>query len=246
MCSLQWRHNERDGVSNHQRLDCLHNHLFSCRSKKTSKLRVTSFCGGNSRVTGEFPAQRASSAENVSIWWCHHIHNVTASQRRTVVRSWNRNAFRVHGPLWGEPPVTGGWSSQRASNVGFDIFFYVRPNNGWINSRVSGELKRRCGHCGILILQSTKYITPVRVTDRLHNTWSITLNNESISCNKCATMGQFLMTNVSQVYELCVSMVTYIWYWLNQIHVDKPQRAEIGPESTQCCKLDPAPFWHIF
>ena len=27
--SLQWRHNERDGVSNHRRLDCLLNHLFA-------------------------------------------------------------------------------------------------------------------------------------------------------------------------------------------------------------------------
>ena len=25
--------------------------------------------------TGEFPAQRASYAENVSIWWRHHVHN---------------------------------------------------------------------------------------------------------------------------------------------------------------------------
>ena len=27
---------------------------------------------GNSPITGEFPAQRASNAENVSIWWRHH------------------------------------------------------------------------------------------------------------------------------------------------------------------------------
>ena len=40
--------------------------------KKTSKLRVTGLCAGNSPVTGEFPAQRASKAENVSIWWRHH------------------------------------------------------------------------------------------------------------------------------------------------------------------------------
>ena len=26
-------------------------------------------------VTGEFPAQRASNAENVSIWWRHHVIN---------------------------------------------------------------------------------------------------------------------------------------------------------------------------
>ena len=42
------------------------------RSKKTSKLRVTGLCAGNSPVTGEFPAQMASNAENVSIWWRHH------------------------------------------------------------------------------------------------------------------------------------------------------------------------------
>ena len=40
--------------------------------KKTSKLRVTGLCAGNSPGTGEFPAQMASYAENVSIWWRHH------------------------------------------------------------------------------------------------------------------------------------------------------------------------------
>ena len=28
---LPWRHNEGNGVSNHRRLDCLHNRLFRCR-----------------------------------------------------------------------------------------------------------------------------------------------------------------------------------------------------------------------
>ena len=71
--SLQWRHNEHDGVSNHQPHGCLVSRLFRRRSKKTSKLRVTGLCEGNSPVTGEFPAQRASNAENVSIWWRHHV-----------------------------------------------------------------------------------------------------------------------------------------------------------------------------
>ena len=43
------------------------------RSKKTPKLRVTGLCEGNSPVTGEFPAQKASNVENVSIWWRHHV-----------------------------------------------------------------------------------------------------------------------------------------------------------------------------
>ena len=41
--------------------------------KKTSKLRVTGLCAGKSPETGEFPAQMASYAENVSIWWRHRV-----------------------------------------------------------------------------------------------------------------------------------------------------------------------------
>ena len=70
--SLQWCQNERDGVSNYQPHDCLLNCLFRCRSKKTSKLHIIGLCEGNSPVTREFPSQRASDAENVSIWWRHH------------------------------------------------------------------------------------------------------------------------------------------------------------------------------
>ena len=69
---LQWRHNGRFIASNHQPHDFLLNRLFRHRSKKTSKLRVTGLCVGNSSGTGEFPAQMASNAENDSIWWRHH------------------------------------------------------------------------------------------------------------------------------------------------------------------------------
>ena len=51
--SLQWRHNEHDGVSNHRRLHCLLKRLFRHRSKETSKLRVTGLCVGNSPATGD-------------------------------------------------------------------------------------------------------------------------------------------------------------------------------------------------
>ena len=69
---LQWRHNERVGVSNHRRLDCLLKRMFGRRSKKTSELRVTGVCEGNPPVTGGFPSQRASYAEIISISWRHH------------------------------------------------------------------------------------------------------------------------------------------------------------------------------
>ena len=113
--TLHWRQNERDGVSNHQRLDCLLNCLFRRRSKKKSKLRITGLCEGNSPVTGEFP-QRASNAENVSIWRRHHE---SGKSRGKVQESFSANSVAtrtraiviLHQPrLWF---ITGGYLVKR-------------------------------------------------------------------------------------------------------------------------------------
>ena len=66
LMTLQWRHNERNGVSNHRSFHYWLNHFFGRRSKKTSKLRGTGLCEGNSPVTREYPEQRASNAERFS------------------------------------------------------------------------------------------------------------------------------------------------------------------------------------
>ena len=58
--ALRWRDNERDGVSNHQPHDFLSNVYSGADQSKYSPF------------TGEFPAQRASNVETVSIWWHHH------------------------------------------------------------------------------------------------------------------------------------------------------------------------------
>ena len=63
-CSLQWRHNGYDGVSNRRRPVCLISRLFMRISKKTSKLRVTGLCEENPPVAGWLPSQRAINAEN--------------------------------------------------------------------------------------------------------------------------------------------------------------------------------------
>ena len=86
VASLQWRRNGCDGVSNHQPYDCLLNRLFRRRSKKTSKLCVSGLYAGNSPVTGEFTAQVASDAENVSIWWRHHV--LALSHRDRINLHW--------------------------------------------------------------------------------------------------------------------------------------------------------------
>ena len=87
---LEWRHNGRNGVSNHQPHHCLLNRLFMCRSKKTSKLRVTGLCVGNSPVTGEFSAQGFYVA---CVWqkcWCTGTnqwanHNKLTENLRVII-----------------------------------------------------------------------------------------------------------------------------------------------------------------
>ena len=95
---LLWRHNGSDSVPNHQPHDCLLNRLFRQRWKRTSKLRITGLCAGNSPVTGEFPSQRASNVENVSIWWRHHIAWIT--WKGTLCKS--RNNWNVLACSWHE------------------------------------------------------------------------------------------------------------------------------------------------
>ena len=52
--------------------------LFRCRSKKTSKLRVTGLCAGNSPVTGEFPDHR----------WIPHTKASDAELMFSLICAW--------------------------------------------------------------------------------------------------------------------------------------------------------------
>ena len=104
---LLWRHNERDGVSNHRRLDCLFNCFFRHRSQKTSKLRVLGRCEENSPVTGEFYAQKASNAEMVSIGWRHYGY-------RLVEKKDDRKWLKIRGfqSLYGKQITPLMWNFQ--------------------------------------------------------------------------------------------------------------------------------------
>ena len=69
--TLQWRHNGRDCIPNHQPNDYLLNRLFRRRSKKHQSSASLAFVWGihrwpmNSRTNGQWRG-------NVSIWWRHH------------------------------------------------------------------------------------------------------------------------------------------------------------------------------
>ena len=63
-------------------LTIVYSTVLQHRSKKTSKLRVTGLYVGNSPLTGEFPAQMASDAENdpfdnvIMVTWKSHVDHV--------------------------------------------------------------------------------------------------------------------------------------------------------------------------
>ena len=167
--ALRWRHNDHAGVSNHQPRDCLLNRLFRRRSKKTSKLRVTGLCAGNSPGAGEFPAQMASNAENVSIWWRHHgmttakqKHNITVSMTYGLyslpivvvlnvrwkylsawLMSWVANIFIIHQrhPIhFISHPLSANTVSQVEFDVAMPLVNLYPPNDASSLSRVDTSL----------------------------------------------------------------------------------------------------------
>ena len=112
--------------------------------KKTSKLRVTGLCAGNSPGTGHFPAQMDSSTENVSIWWRHHalINGVCHPNGNNQDHfAGNPSSFLNHRNY-----LENGWD-----NANFCIFSVnstsVCPNcNCWTNSRMVSDSKCHEAH----------------------------------------------------------------------------------------------------
>ena len=151
MGSLQWRHNGRDSVSNHQPHDCLLKRLFRNRSKKISKLLVTGLCAGNSPVAGEIPAQMASNAGNVSIWWRHHrfwTKTITRANGCQLILhwKWNQNSEIVIIRIYIRSvvckisvifPSFNASISSLASRVPFCPFCHVKSSGDKLNTVAS-------------------------------------------------------------------------------------------------------------
>ena len=68
--SLRCRHNGGDSVSKHKRI-IVYSTVYSDADQRKHQSYASLAFGGE--FTGEFPAQMASNAEKVSIWWHHHL-----------------------------------------------------------------------------------------------------------------------------------------------------------------------------
>ena len=215
--ALHWRHNDHDGVSNHQPHGCLLNRLFRYRSKKTSKLRVTGLCAGNSPVPVNSPhTQRASNAENVFIWWRHHGQiSMDSCDMFTHIR----HHTEVTWPSW----------RLKSPTTRFLISSLFRPTSEKTPSklRISGPL---CGNpsvnggsitkgqqCGkpvdtmTLHRQRTFKVIPCNIKfPQLHQSFP-TMHHPLSSATHTSTIIREFMIDGIHLIDLCL-FVCNIWY----------------------------------
>ena len=52
----------------------------------------------------------------------------------------------------GNSPITGEFPTQRPVTRSFDAFFDLRPNNGWVNNREGGDLRRYHAHYDVIVM----------------------------------------------------------------------------------------------
>ena len=103
----RWRHNDHAGVSNHQPNGCLLNRLFRRRSKKTSNLRVTGLCAGNSPGPVNSPHKgpvtwKMFPFEDVIMTICYSIVKTHIEYIYIIFpgKKWARNWLIIIEVLW--------------------------------------------------------------------------------------------------------------------------------------------------
>ena len=182
--ALQWRHNGRDSVWNHQPHHCLLNRLLRRRTKKTSKLRVIGLCARNSLVTGAFHAQMASNADFFSNWWRHHgpeqrypaagapppFHQSVAGGRVTqmmnlIQQKWNEYTLYRKGSVITRNHIHIFHMFISTGNLHFKNY-----DLSVIHSRLNMKLSKELGeskYCGIFLAATKQLCGSVRPSVRL-------------------------------------------------------------------------------
>ena len=151
--TLHWRHNDHDGVSNHQPHGCLLNCLFRRRSNNTSKLRVTGLCVGNSPGPVNSPHKgpvtlKMFPFDDVIMNLMHTVMPgrpgwamfMRGRSLLAILWIWWRHQMEIFSTSLaicaGNSPVTGEFPAQRPVTGSFDVFFDLRvikrlSNQSW-------------------------------------------------------------------------------------------------------------------
>ena len=112
---LQWRHNGHDGVSNHQPHDCLLNRYSSTDQRTHQSSASLAFVWGIHRDRW-IPPHKGPVTRKM-----FPFDDVIMHQSYVLLALWEGNRWPLHLlwkgnlPVTGDPPVTGGFPSQRAS-----------------------------------------------------------------------------------------------------------------------------------
>ena len=112
--------------------------LFWANDKETLKLHITgplvsihrkmTVMGRNFSEIWSTIRRHTDEAKYRRFWSCLSRLNQRVCQTLCMMTSSNGNGFRFIGPFWWEPPVIGGFPSQRVSNTGSDVFCDVSLN----------------------------------------------------------------------------------------------------------------------
>ena len=105
-------------------------------------------------LTGGFPSQTATNAENVSIWSRHHAN------KQSSRKVWHDDVIKwKHFPRYW-PFVWGIHRSRWIANTkgqwrGALMFSLICVwINGWVNNRESGDLRRYRAHYDVIVMES--------------------------------------------------------------------------------------------
>ena len=101
----------------------------------------------------------------LSICYFHKLYAIcNCSSVTFMMTPSNGNIFRVTGPLGGEPPVTGGFPSQRPVTRSFGVFFFICAwTKYWANNRDAGDLIRYGDDYDVTVMLYNVWIGPRRL-----------------------------------------------------------------------------------
>ena len=74
----------------------------------------------------------------IKVWWRHQMETFSA----------------LLAIFAGNSPVPSELPTQRPVKRSFDVFFDLRPNNGWVNNREAGGLRRHRAHYDVNVMGS--------------------------------------------------------------------------------------------
>ena len=97
-----------------------------------------------------FPIRKASCLINrINFWLSKLLQYIAAC-------TWWRHQMEIFFALQvicaGNSPVTGEFPAQRPVTRSFDVFFDLRLNEGWVNNREAGDLRRHRARYDVTIL----------------------------------------------------------------------------------------------